>query len=121
MKPQRTYTTLKQSYELLEMGILADTADVYSCGKLIRFIPMGKTVSDISAKKEKFFVCPRWTYGRLMHILMVCATNDRSDDYSCEFETGDSEMPDMLEWIINTIHALIDLKAFDITKMEIEK
>ena len=113
-KLQNNFTTPEQSKRLLELGVPADSADLYTSLGFENLIWIRNTKNEL---REDFFDdlingksanIPIWSVGRLMEIIAECYQVDMSFRY---FLRGG-----MMESLINTF---IDLREeIDFSKLE---
>jgi hypothetical protein len=69
-KLQNNFTTIEQSKRLLELGVSADSADLFyhKGGKWISIFQMEDKTSDFPARFER---TPCWSVGRLIEIYEI--------------------------------------------------
>jgi hypothetical protein len=79
-KLQNNYTTPEQSKRLLELGVPADSADMYYQNALPepKVIPVGRMYQEYTDSIEGvmrhiWFYTPCWSVGRLIEIMKICA------------------------------------------------
>lgn len=75
---QNNYTTPEQSERLIELGVPADSADMYYQNALdARIIPTGRSYKEYTDRltglnREIWFFKPCWSVGRLIEIYNIC-------------------------------------------------
>ena len=70
---QKNFTTVEQSKRLLEMGIPADSADMFRIRE--------DTLPIVKAGYESNVEFPCWSIGRLMEIFDLCYIDEPNDEY----------------------------------------
>ena len=80
MKTLQNFTTPEQSKRLLELGLPADSADLYyhKLGQLDEYSLniLDAPYSDIEVKEYKNMYIPCWSVGRLIEIWQLCMGSD---------------------------------------------
>lgn len=115
-KLQQNFTTIEQSNRLLELGLPADSADLYSSLGFENLIWVRNTHSEL---REDYFNTlingksantPIWSVGRLVEIYLLCCA------YNFKYEFLADEKP--IDTIVSSIEYAIQEHDFDFSKLE---
>lgn len=119
-KLQNNFTTPEQSKRLLELGVPADSADLYTSLGFENLIWVRNTKNELS---EDFFDAlingksahiPIWSVGRLIEISRICTTLPE-EEYMFPFWY---DTRDYIEWSIRVIESGIRTEHMDFSKLE---
>lgn len=118
-KQQSDYTTREQSKRLLELGVPADSANLFYSkfeGEIFENRPTlcyGRKYSDIvpSAYEKNYLPC--WSVGRLMEIYDICHVFSDHNDW-CNTQC----VNEYVAYIIDCYGRATDNKQLDFSKLE---
>lgn len=113
-KLQNNFTTPEQSKRLLELGVPADSADMYyhlaNHQYFVRDEYHIKQHDFFEFYKNIFYPC--WSVGRLIEIIKICS------DVPIDWTGGLNEEREILEVVDSTLYALCLGKHMDFSKLE---
>ena len=114
---QNNFTTPEQSKRLLELGVPADSADMYYCKLHTETfwslnVISGATYTSMSTPLYDFMFVPCWSVGRLIEISIICGIGDRvpNELYINKYSLD----PSLVENIIHRLERVADLSVNDI-------
>jgi hypothetical protein len=123
-KLKHNFTTPEQSKRLLELGLPADSADLYSSLGFENLVWVRNTKNEL---REDFFDAlingksaniPIWSVGRLIEISLICGIGDKipNELYINKYSLVDS----LVENIISRLEMVADLSIneIDFSKLE---
>lgn len=124
-KLQNNFTTPEQSKRLLELGVPANSADLYSSLGFENLIWVRNTHSEL---REDFFDTlingksantPIWSVGRLIEISLICGIGDKvpNELYINKYSLVDS----LVGNIISRLERVADLSINDIDFSKLEE
>lgn len=118
---QNNYTTPEQSHRLLELGLPADSTDMYYCKMhtetfwSLYVIGSGATYTSISTPPYDFMFVPCWSVGRLIEITTICREWFKSQKFhSFVFQKDISP----LQITIEKIERAARMNLLDFSKLE---
>ena len=120
---QNNYTTPEQSKRLLELGVPADSADMYYCRMRTKefglpyLIGCDATYTSISTPPCGFIFAPCWSVGRLIEILLLCHP---SNEASVMFDNPLYDVSNCtnIEWCIRVLESSLQCGRMDFSKLE---
>lgn len=113
-KLQNNFTTIEQSKRLLEIGIPADSADMYYHLANHQYYVR----EEFSIKQHDFFefykniFYPCWSVGRLIEIIKIC-----SIPVTTLYIKSDSKQP-VLEFLLNDLETSVVERNIDFSRLE---
>jgi len=116
---QNNFTTPEQSKWLLELGLPADSADMYYSKMStetfwsLYTIGSGATYTSISTPPYDFMFVPCWSVGRLIEICNTCAGIEHID-----FNTIAWLQAGWSESLVRVIRDLVKYNLMDFSKLE---
>jgi hypothetical protein len=122
-KLQNNYTTIEQSKRLLELGVPADSADLFyyslnkitqRLGKFDLCIVGNTTISSLkeTADEEGLIVIPCWSVGRLIEIYLLCAELKKPQMIFIKEDVL------MMDRIINELCRMAESERLDFSKLD---
>ena len=105
-KLQRNFTTPEQSKRLLELGVPADSADMY----YTRTNPIPKVY--IEGTTRHAYHTPCWSVGRLIEIYLLCAELKKPQMIFIKEDVL------MMDRIINELCYMAESERLDFSKLE---
>ena len=119
-KLQNDYTTPEQSKRLLELGVPADSANLYhhleNKGIYVRTEFQYKQKDFFNFYKNIFYPC--WSVGRLMEIIDICEIDARGEEYPTTKMIKDEIKMDYIDYLVGTVRMM--LPRLDFSKLEEE-
>lgn len=127
-KLQNNFTTPEQSKRLLELGVPADSADLYWHPKYRKnekgaeywnrpiILQDGHTIGYEQCYSAYYDLLPCWSVGRLIEICSRCSTlEQRQVLFFCN---GDDDYYDFMDYTINVLETEIMTNHMDFSKLE---
>ena len=105
-KLQNNYTTIEQSKRLLELGVPADSADMY----YTRTNPIPKVY--IEGTTRHAYHTPCWSVGRLIEIMNICSMWGNVSIHRTDRQVT------QIEQLIEILQNRINGKTIDFSKLE---
>lgn len=107
-KLQKNFTTPEQSKRLLELGVPADSADMYyKHTKLTPYVLFNNVLFSVYSKAEDIIPC--WSVGRLIDIIAIC--------HGTPFY-GVNKPYDLIDSLIAIIQSNVKAMSIDFSKLE---
>ena len=106
---QNNFTTQEQSKRLLELGVPADSADMYysqTCRTIV--------IVDEQIDKKKFYkvILPIWSVGRMMEICKICEPKKDYEQLCEELQYSKNYC------VVIISHIIVNLPIIDFSKLE---
>jgi hypothetical protein len=106
-KLQNNFTTPEQSKRLLELGVPADSADMY----YTRTNPIPKVYIEGTTRHAYHTTC--WSVGRLIEIMKICNHPDDVDEVFCELAYSKKNLVELIVRLMEENKEITDFSKLE--------